>query len=385
MRNIKLLAWFNFLTDFSFVGPIAIIYYAHISGSFTFGMSIFSIAMLTQAILEVPTGVISDYFGRKGVIILGSTASVISIVSYALAIIWGYWLLVVGALFEGLARSLYSGNNDAFLHDTLKDSNSESEYHEYLGKTSAMFQASATIGALLSGIIASLSFTLLLWLSVIPQVIKLILSFMFREPKSFTKNSSNIYSHTKEALQLFIHNSKLRKLSLASMIGFATGEVGYQFRSAFINTLWPLWAVGFSKLLSSLGATLSFWYSGKAIKKYKELPILIATGVYSKIVNIFALVFPTVFSPLLMSTTSLCYGVSEVAENNLMQNEFTSHQRATTSSLNSLGGSLMFAVSSTLLGYFADTLGAARSLLVLTIIGISANLLHWSIFRSEKS
>ena len=37
-RNIKLLAAFNFLTDFSLVGPIAIVFYAYISGSFALGM-----------------------------------------------------------------------------------------------------------------------------------------------------------------------------------------------------------------------------------------------------------------------------------------------------------------------------------------------------------
>ncbi len=381
-RNIKLLAWFNFLTDFSLIAPVAIIYFTRVSGSFVAGMSIFSVSMFAQALLEVPTGVLSDYLGRKGVIVLGSIASVLSIVSYAIG--GGYWILFVGALFEGLGRALYSGNNDAFLRDSLKDSNNEHEYKEYLGKTSSMNQAAAAVGALGSGVIAALSFPLLLWLSVIPQVTKLVISLALSEPKSFTKSESNIFAHTKEAIGYFIHNARLRKLSLASMIGFALGESGYQFRSAYVATLWPLWAVGLSKFLSSVGATLSFWWSGKVIKKFRELPLLIWCGIFDKVIDITALIIPSVFSPILLATTSLDYGVTEVAENNLLQNEFTDHQRATMSSLNALGGSLFFGIVALILGLFADRLGPATALLILIVAGIPVQFLHWSVFKNEK-
>lgn len=382
-RNIKLLAIFNFLTDFSFVGPIAIIYYTRVSGSFVLGMSVFSVVMLSQAILEVPTGVLSDYFGRKGVMVLGSLASLLSIITYAIG--GHYAVLVIGALLEGLGRSLYSGNNDAFLRDTLKDAGKEEEYHEYLGRTSSMFQVAAAVGALLSGIIASISFPLLLWLSVVPQLIKLILTRQFVEPKSFTKSETNIFAHTKEAIGYFIHNARLRKLSIASILGYALGESEYQFRAAFVGTLWPLWAVGFAKLLSNLGATASYWWSGKLIKKFKELPILIWSGIFNKVVKFIALLFPTILSPALMATTSLNFGVTDVAENNLMQKEFTDHQRATMSSLNSLGGSLAFAIVSLLLGYSADVLGPIRALLILTVVAVPVIFIHRSIFKSEKN
>ena len=64
-KNIKLLSWFNFLLDFKFYAPIAIIYFAKVSGSFALGMSVFSLTMLSSAFFEVPTGVYSDMIGRK--------------------------------------------------------------------------------------------------------------------------------------------------------------------------------------------------------------------------------------------------------------------------------------------------------------------------------
>ena len=61
----------------------------------------------------------------------------------------------------------------------------------------------------------------------------------------------------------------------------------------------------------------------------------------------------SVISPLLMSSTSLSYGVATVAENGLMQKEFTSHQRATMGSLNSLAGSLLFGAAAIVVRFFA--------------------------------
>jgi hypothetical protein len=55
-----------------------------------------------------------------------------------------------------------------------------------------------------------------------------------------------------------------------------------------------------------------------------------------------------------MSSTSITYGVSSVAEKTLMQKEFTSEQRATLGSMNSFFGSVLFSIVSILLGYFAD-------------------------------
>jgi hypothetical protein len=43
-KNIRLLAWLNFCTDFVFFAPVAILYFAQTTGSYALGMSIFSIA-----------------------------------------------------------------------------------------------------------------------------------------------------------------------------------------------------------------------------------------------------------------------------------------------------------------------------------------------------
>src|SRR3990167_426786 len=110
-KNVRFLSIFNFLIGFTFFAPLAIIYFAKVSGSYTLGTSIFGVIMLSAAVFEVPTGVVSDKVGRKYTIILGSWARVAAFIFYAIG--QSYLFLVIGAILEGLSRSFYSGNNDA--------------------------------------------------------------------------------------------------------------------------------------------------------------------------------------------------------------------------------------------------------------------------------
>lgn len=365
-RNIKLLNWHSFFLGFSLWSPLAIIYFSKVSGSYALGLSIFSVIMISAAIFEIPTGFFSDKYGRVKTMVFGSFAFLIGSIFYAVGL--NYWFLFVGAIIQGLGRALYSGNNDALLYDNLASVNKIDEFEEYNGKIGSMEQFALAISAVLSSLIAFVSFSVLLWISVIPQLICLILSLKIINVEIVKKESGNIFSHTKEALKNFISNFKLRQLSLVSIIGFGMGEAAWQFRSVFINTLWPTWAIGFAQVLSNLGASLSFKFSGKIIKKFNAFKILVIDGIYSKFINLISLIFPGVWSPGLMASTSLLYGVSSVSENKLLQTEFTSHQRATMGSLNSLAGSLFFSVFAIILGIFADKFGARNAILMETIL-----------------
>lgn len=380
--NIKLLSWFNFLLDFRFYSPIAIIYFTQVTGSFALGMSVFSITMLSSAFFEVPTGIYSDVIGRKKTLVWGAFMSLLSVIFYAIG--GSFLILAIGGIIEGIARAFYSGNNEAFIVDSLAESNQQEEYAEYLGSSSSMFQWALAISAVFGGIIASISFPLVMWLSVVPAVFGLIISLKMTEPKIHKEKTTNIYAHLHEAMSYFRNNYKLRMLSLSKIIEYAQGEAGYQFKSAFVNTLWPLWAVGLSKMMSNVGAALSFHFSGKIIKKYKSFPVLLVGRVYSIIGGVIALVYPTVFSPVIMSSSSVFFGTDTVAMSDLLQKEYNTHQRSTMGSLNSLVGSIVFAIVAFGLGFFADHIGPANALLSLKLLAVVSTLIIWNLFRNNK-
>jgi len=380
-RNIILLAWHNFFTDFKLYSAIAVIYFTHVTGSLALGMSIFSLASISDAVFEVPTGILSDMVGRRNTIILGSLASIGYALCYAIG--GSYWMLALGAVFQGLSVAFYSGNNDALLHDSLSESGEEKKYHVFLGKISALFQLGLALGAVTGSFLASNSFTVVMWLSVIPQVVCFFISLFMKEPRIHLEKSTNIYAHLKEALLLFKTNKRLRTVSIASMLGSSVGEATFQMQAAFYQLLWPLWAVGIAKMLSYLGAMISFYFSGRMIDKFKEVKTILIGNIYSRITNSIAVLFPTQFSPLLLSSSSLFFGSLTVAKNSLLQKEFTPHQRATIASLNSLAESLLFAFFAVSLGALGDKIGPAKALFISQLISLIGTYLYMRVFSQE--
>lgn len=381
-NNIKVLTLFNFFTDFRLYAPIAIIYFANVTGSYALGMSIFSITTFSSALFEVPTGVFSDFLGRKKTIVIGAVFAVIYSVFYAIG--GFYWILALGAIFQGLSIALYSGNNDALLYDTLLEKNKEKDYAEYLGKVSAMFQVGLGLAAVAGGFLATWSFSLIMWISAATQVICLLISFMLIEPKVHSRKSGNVYVHIKEAYIYFWKNKKLRLLSISSILGTGLGEASYQFQAAFYSTLWPIWAIGVAKALSNLGATISFHFSGRFINKFGAIKILIWENIYNRVIGILATAIPTVASPILLTSSSVFFGVGTVAKNDLMQKEFTNEQRATMSSLNSLMVSIFFGVVAVCLGLIADEISPAVALLSLQILQFSNLFIYLKLFKHHR-
>lgn len=380
-RNIRLFSYLNFFTDFIPYAPIAIIYFANVSGSYALGMSVFSVVMLASAFFEIPTGLFSDMIGRKNTVVLGATTRILSAILYAIG--GSYGILLTGALLEGLSRSFYSGNNDALLHDSLTQLKKKGDFHVHYGKTHAMFQVGLAFSALLGGILAQWSFALVMWVSVMPQIITLIISLFLTEPSVYTKEAGNIFAHLKESLQQFYVNKLLQYVSITSILKYALGEAGYLFRSAFIITLWPLWALGIASMISNIGGAISYFISGKVITRLGIRKILTIEILFNRVVNFIALIFPTIASPALMGTTSLTFGLGETSTNMLLQQHFTTKQRATMGSLNSFAGSIAFGVFAVFLGKFGDLYGARNALILTQLLLFAPLIFYRLIFKKE--
>jgi len=382
-RNIKILTWQGFLVGFSLWAPIAAIYFAKVSGSYTLGLSIFSIIMVSGALFEVPTGIFSDLIGRKWTTILGGFFYALGGLFFAVGT--NYLFLALGALSEGLARAFYSGNNDALLYDSLEKSSRKEELVKFIGNIGGAEQWALGVSALVGGIMAAkYSYALVVWLSLIPLIISFVLGFWLKEVPNTEKHEGNVYSHLKESWKNFVNNKKLRLLSLSEIIGYGFSEASWQFGTVFIASLWPAWAIGLGRMLSNFGAAISFWFSEKLIKRFNEIQILMFDKVVSKAITFYSLFFPTVFSPTIMSTTSLLYGPSEVAQRSLLQREFTNKQRATMGSLNSFGKSIFFGIAAMIIGYIADKTTPRIALIYGQLFGMFSLWLTWKLVKLIK-
>ncbi len=380
-RNIRLLSWFNFCNDFRIYGPVMVVYFAQVTGSYADAVLILAIAKIGSSLFELPTGLFSDYVGRRRTMLAGQVANVLCIAAYGAGS--SFALLAIGALLEGLSFALFSGNQDAFLYDTLKDEEAQHEFAEYQGRLSAMFQAALAVSALVSAIVLVwLPLRSLFWLSLIPQSIGLVVGFLTTEPSRHGRViETNVLAHLRDALVPFRHDAKLRDVSIAAMLGFALGEAKHMFFPAYFATLWSASGLGIASMLTHAFAMLGFRAAGRVIGRFRELPVLVWTSITSIFLGVAATAVPTGASPAISSLASFPYGPGTVARDTLMQRSFTDRQRATMGSLISLGGNLLYAVVVFALGWFADRVGPQYALLSAELLTISVVLLYWRLFR----
>lgn len=359
--NLLIMGALNLLMDFKLYGAFAIIYYSEIAGSVTLGMSIFSIMMIATAILEFPTGLIADKIGRKNTVIIGCFCSLI----YAaiLAVTQSCFGLVLVAIFEGLERAFFSGNNEAFIYDTLKSVGKEKDYKTYIGKTDSMYYLAGFLSAILGGVVAYCgSMRLLMIISVFPKILEVFLSFRLKNVKRYSNEEENVFKQAKTAIRLVAKNKVLRKQVIADGISDGIGEATYQFRSEFYKLVWPIWAVGIPGILSNVGAFFGSWFSGKVLKKWKSESVIIFSNFFSIVSNWLSVLANNVLSPIIMVTNSIF--PTGAAKSEISQKLYADEYRSSMGSLKSLVGSFLYSILAIVVGMLADWKGAIFALFV---------------------
>jgi hypothetical protein len=224
-----------------------------------------------------------------------------------------------------------------------------------------------------------------MWLSVIPQVVCLYISFQITDRSNNKISETSVIQDLKRGFAAFKNNANLRLLTISSILDYGFGETSYQFQAAFYNTILPIWAVGIAKTLSNIGAAIGFRFSGWVINKLGAINTLFYGEIYGKCVAFFSLIVITKLSPFLMSTSSIFFGTGSIAEASLMQKEFSDQQRATMSSLNSFAGSLFFGILVYLIGFLADKFDPRNALLLLQIGSLSVLYILWRLFKQNRN
>ena len=382
-KNASLLGLISFLSEFRLYAAIAVLYFTEITGSMTLGMGVFSVTMLSSALLELPTGILSDVVGRKKTIVLGTMASLISIILYS-SVRNIFWLMA-GAVFEGLSIALFSGNNEAFLYDHLKSAGREEEYKTFLGRISSMAHIALSVSTLAGSLMLLFgTYTLVFALSIIPRALSLVAALLLDEPKAIGGDRISPWRHLMESLNEVRKSRRLLRLLAADSISEGAGEAAYQFRAAFIQMVWPVWAIGIVGTVGDVGAAFSFWISGKWIKRKGYKRVILLSKLYSLVSNTAAFLMKNVFSHILLTSNSLFYGVMSVTQNDMSQKLFTDRHRASMGSIKSFTASLTYALLAVVIGWIADGFGVVTALVSFQAFGVLSLMIYMSLFKEDE-
>lgn len=142
----------NFLLSLHFFGGVLIPFFT-LWGGLTLSQVFFleTWFLVWSVILEVPTGIIADRFGRKVSLFLGALTVAVGSLVYSSIPILSVFLL--GEFLFALALAFQSGADHAFIFDSLKADHREIDANHIVGKSESVGLLAMTIAAPIGSLI----------------------------------------------------------------------------------------------------------------------------------------------------------------------------------------------------------------------------------------
>lgn len=358
----------------------------------------------TVIILELPTGIIADVFGRKKSFCLSVIVSILSLITLLFG--RGIIFLCFGMMLYGFSRALASGSFDAMFIDYYIDNYGKDKLHNITTRLSVLEALGMSAGALSGGFFPEISNTYFLSLGtydlnlivrIVLAVTVAILSF------AFIQETGNYEKEERITLKQHIKNSSIivTKSSTVICIFISVFSTGF-----FLSSLETYWQPHFITLLpgnDSMGllglmaflyfaaATLGSIGSNKIFKEYKFDPpkmyVILRTMLAISLIFTALQTNVPVFIAL-YSSIYLLFGMASIPEGVILNSEIPNEIRASVLSVNSLimqigglTGSLLYSI---LINYISipKIWMIAASVVLITVAIIAKKLL---IKRSEIS
>lgn len=186
-RNVALYYALTMFMNGWFILPNWVFYFSRFINIPQIGV-IDGLSKLVAVILEVPSGAVSDLFGKRNTLIFGNVSIVASCIVLMFAS--NFPLLLLGNILMFIGFAFISGSKEAILYDSMIDIKKERHYDEVLGKVNSIATCvtifSIFAGGVLYGIHPKLTFFAWMMFSMIATT----LLFFMKEPKSDSEHVS---------------------------------------------------------------------------------------------------------------------------------------------------------------------------------------------------
>ena len=317
---------------------------------------VFHVASL---LFEVPSGVISDVFGRKNSLMCSRLMGMIS--SLLMAVSKGLGDVCLALVFGALSYNFESGAREALAYDSLKMQGNEAGYLRYSAAEMTIYRVGSACSSLLAGLSLFLGYRLVNLLDAAMDFVCLLIAMCLVEVRIEPVSRSEgvwvrIKQCVRETVDFLIAQAGARRIMLMNALAGAVSIL----LSFFLQAQLPL--AGLEKaylgpalfvigLGGAMGARAALRLSGM---KYAHLYALCLGGVLAG----FGLGASGV--PLVMIAGGFAAGLFDdllqVRTDALLNERFPSSQRATLVSVSSLCFSLVMIGMSPLAGLFFDHL-----------------------------
>jgi MFS family permease len=327
------------------------------------GISFFEIMILQSYftlmifLLEIPSGAIADYLGRKKAIILA--ALTVSLAAFFYSIYPLFLLFVIAETLWAFSSALFSGTFEAFVFSSLKTYGEEKKLPQILARFNTINLVALTLSAPLGALIASLiSLQFTMTTLGFIYLIGFLLAFWFKEAPFKTEQQTEKYIDIiKEGFRELRRNKILRILMLDRLfinvfIAFLFWIYQPYLTSLGVNLFW----MGIINSLMNITNMFFTLLIPKMMALYKnKLRFLIMVDLINAIAYILIGIFINVIIGIIMILMIVAFGYPRfLIYTNAINNQIASENRATVLSTINMFSSILRAIMYPIIGVLGE-------------------------------
>jgi MFS family permease len=243
---------FVFLQGFVLFSAVLVPFFTEWGGLTLFQVQLIqSWFMLWSFLLEVPTGTVADYLGRKHSIAIGALFAAFAMFLYGT--IPSFINFLIAEFILALGFALVSGADKALIYDSLKDAGRENDAKKIFGKTHSIMLISMGIAAPIGSLIAQdFGLNTPILLTAIPFLIAAIIAWGIKEPKKHdkTRESRRYFKIAKDGFFYFYTHRSLRILAIdAILVSSATYFIFWYYQPLLQSVQFPIFYFGVMQMM----------------------------------------------------------------------------------------------------------------------------------------
>jgi len=353
-NNVTLNYGFEFISNLNFTQAIWVSYLAFK------GLTLVEIGLcesvfhITSLFFEVPTGLIADRFGRK----LSRNLAVLSRIIYLVLLLYvnNLFFAMFSFVFAALSYNLDSGADSAFVYDSMVETGNEAHFAKVQGYREVVFQTASTVGIMIGGILADVSYSLAISAAIGTFVLGFIISLFFKEPKAHESvEIVTLKSLTKTAYSTLRKQPMLAGLMLYGALFSSVAATFFMYLGTYLRGHgYSLTTISLWYIFNTIGSIIAALFVGRLIKRF-DLKLVLYSSIVLAITYFFLPILPWGFIAFFFmgGMESMIY----VGITFHINRQISSDVRATILSVNSMAYSVIMIFLFPIFGIIGDIYG----------------------------